>query len=324
MKKILGLLFVIIILGLIFFKPNKKVKPFSKIVAGSVDKKINWKLQKNSNFSSKDKIVHHANSNNELPIHCMAYWDKMVISSIEDTMSTIEFDSNYDFSCFDYILPNNTLDSQMQNVCELDENKKIKNSQTCGQFLMIYRAVLIDSNTNENYGEHSLQVLLNKFIGKMIKGEEYWRTHKDDMYRLAHEIIGVEPHNPSSFKNLTVLNAMFQNYDGMLKSAEEGLKLNGQDRDLRNAWFFSMTKSPGFTETTFGEIYKSDDQAQYWMAAYMKQAGNLEIARQMLKDLVVRFPDNTIYQKTYIQSLETDDPNANIFELKVPIFEDTW
>jgi tetratricopeptide (TPR) repeat protein len=334
MKKSIAVAFLfmfIVAISVIVFKRNKPRDLTDEVVPRHATKlydvasrplkiHVNFKAETKANISKNEKTLP------QIPIWCQAQWDRLIsLGSVEfkEGLKSNEY-KDVD-SCFEFIPNSGGVKNLIQSTCA-NKNGTLENESLCNSSLFIYRTLLIDLSTSDekNYDKMSLQILLNKIFGRVVQGEDIWKSSTNYLRAMALAVKNIEPNNPSSYRVLGAVEMILDSNETASQYARQGLDLDPTDGTLRDIWFYTQSVNEKFDLAGYAQSNPNDDLASYYLASQLWKSGNFNGARKIMSNLVKTHPESSRYKDAWLKVSNSSDSSEHAFDIDIPMLTKGW
>jgi hypothetical protein len=323
------LLFVAICV--IAFKRNKsldlldevKLRKTTKLYAVASEP---LKIRASFTTNTKPSISKNEKTLSQVPAWCQAQWDRLLSLGSTEFKEGLKSNEHKDAdSCFEFIPNSGGVRNLIQSTCVI-MNGTFENESLCNSSLFMYRALLVDlSTTNERiYDKVPLQILLNKIFGRVVQGEDIWKSSANDLRAMALAVKNVEPNNPSSYRVLGAVEMILDSNEAAGQYARQGLDLDPNDGTLRDIWFYTQSVDKKFDLVGYAQSHPDDDLASYYAASQLWKNGNLDDSRKIMSNLVKTHPESSRYKNAWMKVSNSNDSSEHAFRIDIPMLTEGW
>lgn len=260
------------------------------------------------------------------PAYCKTQWERLTGIDALRWYDSISGTSQDDWLNCLSILPNSSgLLQLVRATCQKDEQGKEANRALCVATVVMYRAFLLDILTKDDldYAKMDVGLLVNKFAGRIMQGDEVYKPSLVELNKITDQIIRLQPQNSSSYKFPALLALMTDDYVAAGSWAKNGLEKNPNDPVLKDILYLyqSLNDLPALQARI--QAAPDDDVAAYNWAAHLWRDGKVAEARALLAKLANQHPEVERYAISLAESKKTEE-FKRIFAITIPLIDETW
>lgn len=327
-------LLVVLLIGLLVWRNNVKpvavaepeVKPIEGQLYKATIKPLDIPQDAINNLDQPETKSSTLPNKSKTPAYCKVQWQRLISLETKVWLASVESGQGEDWqACIDFVPAGQGTKSMVQAYCQ-KEHGTMTNQTLCLSSIIMYRSVLVDLSTlkDRNFNQMKLGMLINKFTGRLLQGEDAYKASIADLRTMAQEIIKLEPDNPSSYKFPAIADLLMDEYDKIDGYAKQGLAFNPKDIVLLDLLYLSqgMNDVPALLNT-----YQSEPQnhlAAYHWAGHLWREGQLDEARTLVARLAKEYPDNTRYKNTAENSARMTSTKERPFDITLPLITENW
>ena len=333
-NKRISLFLVVLVFGgyILYYKTKERTirkEPVSHLKSSSLYEIASAPVKKSMRFipNSKSGIqINTAPTSQKIPMQCQVEWDRLISQGPEqfqDSLKTPKYEGTS--SCFQFVPNSEGVRKLVEMSCRLIQGN-LEYESMCRSSLFMYRALLIDLSTMEdkNFSKMPLQILLNKIFGRILQGEDVYKSNARDLRAMAAAVNDLAPNNPSSYRVQGAVEMILDNDSGAASIAHEGLNLDSNDPVLRDIWFYNQSKKQDTSLSEYVNQNPHDDIAAYYLASQLWKNGRLAESKHLLENLVKHYPENQRYKTTWSKLANSNDPVEQGFQIDIPMLQEGW